>query len=578
MRLLFEFARAHWLYSALLLLGMLVTGALEGLGLSSVLPLASLLIDGAADDPSGITTFVLGGFHRIGVEPSLGALLTGITLAFAGKAGLLLLVRRELGYAVARKVTELRLKLLRALLAADWRFYIERPIGAFGNAFTTEAERVGTAYLQATWVAFHSIQLAIYIAIAFAASWRVTLVALGFGVLLAFALGGLVRAGRRGGQRQTKLARSMLSRLTDLLQGVKPLKAMGRADAMAPLLERDATRMERALQKQILAKEGLAALQEPLVIAIVAGGFLFGVSLAGMDVPRVLLLAVLVERGYSALNKAQKRYQKVAIHESAYWSLCRSIEDAEHRAEALARGAAPELREQVELDGVTVRYGDNAVLSDLSLSAAAGRITALTGPSGGGKTTIVDLIVGLIRPDAGCVRIDGVPLDSIDLAAWRRSVGYVGQDPFLLHDTVSVNVSLGDPDLGPADVERALRRAHAWDFVQQMPKGLDTMVGERGMALSGGQRQRIAIARALVTRPRLLILDEATASLDPASEAAVLDALLELRGETTVVAVSHQPALLEIADRAYHVENGRAMERLLSQAGARIGAGAGSRP
>ena len=138
-------------------------------------------------------------------------------------------------------------------------------------------------------------------------------------------------------------------------------------------------------------------------------------------------------------------------------------------------------------------------------------------------------------------------------------IGYVPQENLLLHDTIARNVTLGDPELGPADIEYALRAAGAWPFVEGLPDGIRTVAGERGARFSGGQRQRIMIARALAHRPRLLILDEATASLDPATEAAVCESLAGLHGQVTILAISHQRALVEAADRVYRLEKGRVL-------------------
>jgi ATP-binding cassette subfamily C protein len=561
-KILLEFARARPLTSVGLVHCLVTAGLVEGLGLSTVLPLASVAIEGGASkSPTGLEAWLLGVLHGVGLEPTLGVLLTAITVAFTLKAGLVLLVRRQVGYTVARVVTDLRLRLLRALLRADWRFYVRRPIGGFTNSFIAEANRSGTAYMHATWVAFRGLQVVVYAAIAFATAWKVTAVALVLGAALAWSLGRLVQSGRRAGRRQTKLYRELVSRFTDLLQGVKPLKAMGRAESVTPFLEKDTLRLQKARLKQVYVKEALAAVQEPIVIAILCAGLFLGATVGGMELPRLALLAIVLERTYSAMNKGQQRYQKVAIDESAYWALRRAIGEAEAQAERSGTGPVAALRSGVELDGVDLRHGDQTVLTGATLAIPAGEVTALTGPSGSGKTTIVDLVVGLLPPDAGEVRIDGVPLPELDLEAWRRALGYVPQDTFLLHDTIGMNVSLGDPAIGPAETERALREAHAWEFIEALPDGLDTVVGERGSALSGGQRQRIAIARALVHRPSLLILDEATTALDPASEQAVLAAVRELRGHTTVLAISHQPALLAVADRVYHVEGGRVRPR-----------------
>jgi len=157
------------------------------------------------------------------------------------------------------------------------------------------------------------------------------------------------------------------------------------------------------------------------------------------------------------------------------------------------------------------------------------------------------------------VWIDDLPLTEVDIIRWRRMIGYVPQETLLLHDSILINVSLGDPKIYEKDVEWALRAAGAWEFIKTMPEGIKSTVGERGTALSGGQRQRIIIARALVQRPKLLILDEPTSSLDRDSEEAICKTLKQLCGEITILAISHQPRLMKVADRAYHLEDGRAL-------------------
>jgi len=562
-RILIEFARARPLASATLLACLMLAGLAEGLGASSFLPLLRVVgSDARSAAPDTLEGRLVAAFETVGIEPELGPLLGVVVAAFLLKAVLLLLVRRGVGYVVARVVTDLRLRLLRALLRADWPFFVRRKAGAFANSLVNEANRAGTAYTDASWVAYRVLQLVVYVGVAIAASWEVTLVATGVAVVLTGVLTPFVRASRRAGQRQTRLFRSLLSQFTDFLQAVKPLKAMGRAETLMPVLEKDTLRLQRATQKHVFMKEALTALQEPLVIAVIAAGFFIGAERMAMSPARVLVIAFFVQRAYSAMNKAQQRFQKVAFNESAYWELRRAIEEAEANADRSGAGPVVALGESVEFDGVQLAHAGQPVLDGASLFAPAGRVTALIGPSGAGKTTLVDLLAGLLRADGGEIRVDGVPLERLDLDAWRHSIGYVPQDTFLFHDTIAMNVTLGSSEFSDTDVERALREAHAWEFVAALPDGPDAMVGERGLALSGGQRQRIAIARALVHRPSLLILDEATTALDPASEAAVLEAVEELRGRTTVIAVSHQPMLTRSADRVYRIDGGKAVEVL----------------
>jgi ATP-binding cassette subfamily C protein len=164
-----------------------------------------------------------------------------------------------------------------------------------------------------------------------------------------------------------------------------------------------------------------------------------------------------------------------------------------------------------------------------------------------------------MQPASGSLLIDEVQLQDFDMHLWRRSIGYVPQETVLLHDSVFNNVALGDPGISEVDVVSALQDADIWAFTEKLTEGIHSNVGERGGMLSGGQRQRIMIARALVHRPCLLIMDEATTALDQKSEAAICETLQKLRGRQTILAISHQPALLEAADRAYRLQDGHAL-------------------
>ena len=199
-------------------------------------------------------------------------------------------------------------------------------------------------------------------------------------------------------------------------------------------------------------------------------------------------------------------------------------------------------------------------MDQVNLTIAAGSFVALSGHSGAGKTTTVDLVIGLLRPTHGRVTVDGIDLLDINTRRWRESIGYVPQETFLFHDTIFANVTLGDPAISREAVRDALGLAEALDFVDTLDHGLDEVAGERGMKFSGGQRQRIAIARALVRRPNLLILDEATTSLDPKTELGICATIANLRErdpKLTVLAISHQRALIDAADMVVTVADGR---------------------
>ncbi len=231
-------------------------------------------------------------------------------------------------------------------------------------------------------------------------------------------------------------------------------------------------------------------------------------------------------------------------------------------AEGLAEGGQESLDFNRECRLRRIRFSyrlEQELFDEVNLAIPAPRTTALFGPSGAGKSTIADLLMGLLQPDSGEIEVDGRPLSTADLPAWRRRIGYVPQDVFLFHDTVRANLLWARPEAEEAEIWQALGRASA-DFVRQLSQGLETEIGERGVRLSGGERQRLALARALLIRPKLLILDEATSNLDVDNERRIQEALAELRGQMTIVIIAHRPSSIRHADQIVVVEDGRIVE------------------
>lgn len=567
MRLLITFARTYPLHSAIMLLALLLAGLAEGFGLSALLPLLGGLSGTGLEQESAVSSgdssrvayFVTRVITALGLSPTIGVLLLVVLAGITLKSVFMLLANKRVGYTVAHVATDLRFALLRSLLTARWRYYLDQPVGGLANAFATEAARASQAYYCGAKMAALLLQAIIYGSIAFLISWKAMLASIVLGTTLLYGLNRFVRKARRAGARQTSLLQSSLARLTDSLQSIKPLKAMAREDLADAVLEIETNRLNKALRKEVFSKEALRSLQEPLFTAFLILGIYVTLVWWALPLTSILFLIFLIAGMGNRLSKVQQEYQKMVIFESAYWSLQAKIREAEREREAAFGAEIPQLKRCVRLDSVGFTYGRFWVVRNVSLEIPAGSFTAITGPSGSGKTTVADLVMGLLRPQEGQVYIDDLPLATVDITRWRRMIGYVPQETLLLHDTVMRNVTLGASDLGEKDVEDALRAAGAWSFVTSLPQGTHTLVGERGSKLSGGQRQRIAIARALVHKPSLLVLDEATSGLDPESEKRICDTLRELRGTLTILAISHQPALVNAADRVYRLNNGTSL-------------------
>ncbi len=568
MHILLKFFRVYPWQSVLMLLALLLAGISEGISLSALLPLLSLALDqgegdkvpgtdGGGQDGSGLEEIVRGVLHDVGLTPSIGVLLIIVMVGIVVKNLLLLAARKQIGYTAAQVTTDLRLSLLRAVLASRWEYFIRQPAGRMANAMTTEAMRASEAYIYGTTMIARCIEAVVYIIVALLISWQATLAALGAGLLVLVVTYALVRMSRRAGKRQTKLLKSLLGRLTDTLQSVKPLKAMGREDLADEVMAAETSKLNRALQKEVFSKAVLQAIQEPMFVGFIAIGIYVALVMWEVPASTMLMLALLLGRIMAQMGKIQRWYQKMVTAESAFWSIDQTTREAQETREISTGTLPPRFERDIRLQGVDFAYGEKVVLRDASAVIPKGSLVALTGPSGAGKTTIVDLITGLLQPQHGAILIDGVDLREMDLRQWRRKIGYVPQENLLLHDNVFHNVTLGDPGLDEADAEYALRAAGAWEFVSDLRDGMYSVVGERGASLSGGQRQRIMIARALAHRPELLILDEATSALDPKSEGAICDTLKQLAGRLTVLSISHQTALVDIADRVYRLQDER---------------------
>jgi len=547
-----------------------VSGILEGISVITLVPLLEVAASDGTGTGGGVGEVVGKVLSWVNLEPTMAALVALVVLGVTLKAVFLLIASQQIGFTVAKVTLDLRLDLVRSLLKARWSYFGDQPIGVYANSISRETVRSAMAYREACAILSGLFQVMAYVAVSALLSWQVTVIAMATGAILLRGLRRFIAMGRRAGEEELELTRSLVARLVDALQGIKPMKAMAREDLFWPLLEGEVEQLNRAQRRNVVAGESLRAFQEPIVTLVMGGCLVVLLTVADRSFSAVMVLAFAFYRLMSAINTLQMKYQFMANGESSFWSLRQEIDNATAAEERHPGTRQPDgLEDAIELRNVSFSYDELKVLDGLNMRVPAKQITALIGASGSGKTTILDLITGLHRPAEGDVYIDGVPLGELDLKEWRKRIGYVPQDVFLFHDTVRRNITLGDDSIPDDRVVQALKDAGAWDFITRNPDGLDAIMSPQGFGLSGGQRQRLAIARALVKNPVLIVLDEATTGLDSRTEAAILETLGTLRGRVTVLAISHQPALREAADLVLELERGevRAIEPATPTAG-----------
>jgi ATP-binding cassette subfamily C protein len=563
------FLGAEGTHPILVLLCLLLAALCEAVGLSSLLPAVTIIAGDPGKNGSHLNDTIGQAFGFIGLEPTFGNLILVITGGMVLKSVISFGALSYAGMSAARVSINLRQKLLDSVFAANWRFYSEQHGGNFANAVSNDATRAGEAYLNAAQFFALAIQAVIFLAVSFWMDWRLSILGLLAGGIMALLLNGLVKRTKSAGYKQTDRTRLLTVAVVDLLANIKPLKTMHRYGAMRTSLNSTMKRLLQTLKVRELSKQGLN--QGGDALTAIAVGVVVYISYVMWETPLTQLLVggVIFMRVIQNVSRLQRMMQQMVQVESAYERLTGLIAIADAEREVHPGTRTPQSKASCRFIDVSFHYGEKAVLTNVSLEIPAGGITVLQGPSGAGKTTIIDLLIGLHAPRSGQILVGADPLPDVNIEAFRKRIGYVPQELTLLHSSVRENITLGDKDISDDQIMAALDLAGASAFVASLPEGLDTDVGETGGKLSGGQRQRISLARALVTNPDILILDEVTSALDPSTEAEIVANISDLSRKYTIIVITHREAWARIADRLYDVKDGRVKEvlRPMAEAG-----------
>ena len=537
----------------------------EGVGLLLLVPLLQVVgLDVGGGTVGQIGGFITSTFDAVGVRPTLISVLGLYVLVISARA-LASGWQTVVAAAIAHEFkVHLRQRLYRAIVNTDWLFFSRSRSSDFTHALTTELDRVGRATRQLLRLISEVGVAAVYVLVAVFLSPIVSALALVSAGVLMLLLRGKTRATRASMKEASRATKGLYAAVNEQLSGTKTIKSYGAEERNVAIFSRFT---ERIAQMYIdAARHGAAASAWLNIGMVLVLSLVVYVSIEILAAPasQLLLLLYMFAMITRMLTRVQTHYHEFIIDSQAFTT----VTEVEIRCEAAAepepvRSEGIELREAARLEGVSFAYQDSGeplVISDLDLTLPAGKTTAIVGPSGAGKSTIADLVMGLIQPDEGRVLVDERPLRAEQRRAWRGQIGYVPQDTFLFHDTVRENLLWARPGASDGEILEALRLAAAEDFVSRLPKGMETVLGDRGVRLSGGERQRLALARALLRKPSLLILDEATSSLDSENERRIQSAIEELHGSMTILIITHRLFTTRSADVIYVLEQGRLVE------------------
>jgi ATP-binding cassette subfamily C protein len=544
---------------------MLAFSVTEGFGILLLLPTLqaaglNLSGQGSADRYAQLIEH---GFRSVGLTPTLGLLL----ILFVALVAIRTILAQLQGVAIVaveqRFMLDLRLRLYRAITNADWLFICRNRGSEFTHALTAELARVEQASYRLLRIAGDAALTSLYCAIALRLSAAMTLLVIGCGVLLVLSLHGRSRKIELAGNEQSDNMNGLFAVVIESLQNLKTIKAWG-TEKRDQAFFADSSRALAAANLMAAKAETSATAWFELGSAVITGAVLYSaIRILAVPPATILILLVLFARVMPRLMSAHQGWRLFVGLLPSFSKLLAMEERCVSAAEPpVPSGRGPELRRNIQFEDVSFSYTRDGrwAVRRVDLAVPAGSIFAIVGASGAGKSTILDLAMGLLNPTEGTISIDGVRLSKEATRRWRGQVGYVAPDTFLLHDSIRANLTRYCPGASEAEIREALTLAAADTFVDGLPHGLDTVIGDRGVTLSHGERQRIALARAILRRPQLLVLDEATNNIDSMSEARIMAALEKRRDQSTVLLVAHRIASVMHADLIYVFEDGRVVE------------------
>lgn len=402
------------------------------------------------------------------------------------------------------------------------------------------------------------------LAIALWMSWPVTLLALVVGIGFIILFRPFQKKSKDYGAKMVEVHRELHRELRNQLNSVKEIRAYGVGEHHNRIFNTISKKYYDISLRTTQLRVVPQLCYSVAAAVLIALAFVYSVLILDTGTAQLMVLVYVFSRLWPVFSSWQGQMQSIQASVPAYETVQTGIDELKQGVQE------PEVLDEdlpftkeITFDNVSFTYqnGSEEVLQEISFCLPCGSVTALVGPSGAGKSTTADLLLGLLRPTQGKIWVDDKQLDIQTLGAWRKAIGYIPQEPLILNATVRENLMRFHPEICEEEMIDALKRSLAWPFVEKLPQGLDTVLGDKGVRLSGGERQRIVLARVLMGKPKLIVLDEATSALDYESESFVRETIRSLRNQTTVLIIAHRMATIRGAERAVVLLDGKIAEQ-----------------
>jgi len=528
---------------------------LGGIGIVMLIPLLNMLQIGDSRLPAWFTA--------LEYPLRVGLLLAAYVLLVTVKALLSRSLAIRQNHFLEETSLRIRGKLYQAVSGASWESLIARKDSELINLFTAQCGQVSYGIAEVIYLLASLVTASIQLGIALMMSLPVTALVCAMGVCMLAVFRPLRKKSREYGEEMIGISRAFHEELKNQLASVKEVRAYGVEQEHAALYEKISVSFKTARMRYVRQSTVPGVVYAMAAALMIAGIYLVSTLGLRVETDRLVVLVYVFARLWPIFSSLQGRIQGINSTVPAYEKLKETISELRPEGEAAYTAADFSGWKEAAFDGVHFAYRDSEAetLRGISFSLRRGEILSLLGRNGAGKTTAVNLLLGFLLPKSGAILVDGQALTAANIRAWRRQVGYVPQDPLILNASVRENLTRFHPGATEEEVISALKAAMAWGFVSRLPQGLDTPLGDRGIRLSGGERQRLVLARVLLGKPSLIVLDEVTTALDYESETAFHQVIQSMHGQAAVVLIAHRLSTVRMADRALVVESGVVAEQ-----------------
>jgi ATP-binding cassette, subfamily B, bacterial MsbA len=560
----------RWALPTLILLGLLVSLA-EALGIGLMIPVFQYLLETGPASAAGPFVGWVDEYARV-LNPDHRIMLLGVTIfALILFKAIVTIAHTYLSEWLNGNVAHnLRTRLTKQLLDVEYTYILRQPPGRLIDTLQYQTWRAGDVFSRLGELSVSAAIVAVFGTMLLLISWQVTL-AIGAGLVVASAITlAFTRRAKHLGETAVEASQQVTDRALELLDGMRMVHAFSQEKREYERFVESSDHERRSYMATDLVSAVLDPLMEVIYLPLLVLA-LYTAWKVGIDLPVLFTCLILIYRMLPQLRHLQSRGVDLA-------SLLGAIDDI---AQILRTDDKPyltqgdqqfsELSDRITFNNVSFNYGsrtrdeaqqpDQPAVSDLNFDIRRGEMTAIVGGSGAGKSTVVHLLCRFGDPQKGQILVDDRPLPDLRLDSWRRAIAIAGQDADLFAGTIAENIAYGSPDATQSRIESAARRAEAHAFIAELPAGYGTRIGSRGRSLSAGQRQRVGLARALLTNPCLLILDEATNDLDNTTAAAITETVRKLRGELTIVVIAHRLEAVRHADLIIVLSEGRLIQQ-----------------